>query len=288
MNEEFLQSIERPVPVDLDLQIETPENVALTCHLAGPSLRCAAWLIDTAARAVVLVIVSIICAIGAIALPGLSLGLLSLFLFALEFWYFTLCEYFFNGKTLGKKALGLRVVQAKGYPLTFFASALRNLLRVADSMPFLLHGVGFLTMVRTKKFQRLGDLAARTVVIAERRVVLPREPIILEKIEPLSRGEIGSYVPPTATLTMIDELLGRRYVLSHQRGHAIAAKFARALARKLSYTGDRSVVAKYPMAFLAKVYVTFLRTEKDDEHDERAAERPRPRARRRPAAAGRV
>jgi uncharacterized RDD family membrane protein YckC len=262
-------------PVDLDLRIETPENIVLTYRLAGPSLRCAAWLVDAVVRTAGMFALTMVLAMGQVVLPGFSMGLVLVLWFLNEFWYFALCEYFFRGKTLGKHALGLRVVQAKGYPLTFFASALRNLLRVVDSMPFLLHGVGFLSMVGTRRFQRLGDLAARTVVIAERRVVLPREPIILSKIEPLSRAEIGSWIPRAATLTMIDELLGRRYVLSHQRGHAIAANLARALARKLNFTGDPNLVTKYPMAFLAKVYVTFLRTETEDDDDEAEAERRR-------------
>lgn len=268
-------------PVDLDLRIVTPENVVLSYQLAGPSVRCMAWLIDFAIRLAVMFALIVILSMAMTVLPGLSIGLLLVIWFLNEWGYFTLCEFFFNGKTLGKHALGLRVVGAKGHPVTFPESALRNLLRAVDSMPFLLHGVGFLSMVGSKSFQRLGDRAARTVVITERRVILPREPIILEKIEPLNRSEIGSFVPQGTTLAMIDELLGRRAALSHDRGHAIASRLARVLAQRLHYSGDAAQVTKYPMAFLARVYVTFLRAEKDEDEEEREINRRRARDRRR-------
>jgi hypothetical protein len=205
--------------------------------------------------------------ITGVALPGLSIGIFLLFLFFAEWGYFVACETFFNGKTIGKHVCGLRVIHERGYPLTFWASLLRNLLRAADALPF--YGVAFVAMLCSRKFQRLGDLVAGTVVITERRVVLPREPVILAKIDPLDRDDLGSYQPDDRMLSLIDQFLGRRYVLSHRRGHSLARTLAVPLAKTLEYRGDPRLVEDYPMAFLARVYVTYLRPR--TEEDERPA-----------------
>jgi len=246
------------------LTIETPENVVLTYQLAGPSVRCAAYLFDFLMRMVLLYLVLWIFVPLAVYLPGLSVGSFMVSLFLLDWGYFVVCEGFFNGKSVGKHLFGLRVIQEGGTPLSFWSALLRNLARAADAMPFFLHGVGFISMLLTKNFQRVGDLLAGTVVITERRVVLPREPVIVERIEPISREELGTHIPSEQTLTAIDEFLGRRYVLTHERGHQLASVLAGPLANRLGFRGDQSLVEEYPMAFLARVYVTFRQTREDE------------------------
>lgn len=245
-------------PVGLDLQIETPENVVLTYELAGPACRMGAYLFDLAVRVAAVIAVSMFVGAAGLALPGVSIGVFLLFLFAIEWGYFVVCEGFFNGKTLGKHLFGLRVIHERGYALTFWAAMLRNLLRAADALP--LYGAAFITMVCSRRFQRLGDLAAGTVVVTERRVVLPREPIILERIQPLPREQLGNYVPDQRTLSLIDQFLGRRHVLTHRRAHELASILARPLAARASYSGDRRLVEQYPLAFLARLYVTHLKS----------------------------
>ena len=251
--------------VSLELQIETPENVVLTYHLAGPSVRLLAYLFDLMLRMAVLFFVSIFLSATSFALPGLSTGVLFLIFFLNEWGYFIVCEWFFKGKTLGKHLLGLRVIQEGGYPVSFWSVMLRNLLRGAKAIPF--YGPAFLSMLMTKKFQRLGDLVARTVVISERDVILPREPLILERINPLPREDLGRNVPDAQTLSLIDEFLGRRHALTHERGHALAWSLARTLAKQINYQGDPQLVREYPMAFLARVYVTFMQIQEDEEQD---------------------
>ena len=197
-------------------------------------------------------------------MPGASGGLYALVWFFMEWGYFIVAEGFFRGKTIGKHALGLRVIDDRGHPLTFWGATLRNLLRAVDVLP--LYGPGFISMVLTQRLQRMGDLVAGTVVISERRVVLPREPIILEKIEPLPRQELRSCVPERGTLSLIEDFLTRRHILSHERGHAMAAPLASVLAKRLRFQGDPDLPLKFPMAFLARLYVTFLK--RDDEEDE--------------------
>ncbi|WLD13686.1 RDD family protein [Planctellipticum variicoloris] len=274
----------------LDLVIETPENVLLTWQLAGPAWRLAAYAVDFAIRASFLVAGCIAMTVVALVLPGTAIGSLLLLMFLLEWGYTIGFEYFWQGQTPGKRLCGLRVIQDNGQPLSWWSATLRNLLRAGDTIPFLLiygehagllilipcYGPALIAMLLAPRLQRLGDLAARTVVVHEKRPELPRPPMILDKIDAIPRDELGSRLPRPATLALIDEFLARREVLSYERGHALAGPFAEALARSLGYRGDPQLVEQYPMAFLARVHVTFAR-QRDADGDDDSPARRRPR-----------
>ncbi|HUG20398.1 MAG TPA: RDD family protein [Planctomycetaceae bacterium] len=260
--------LRRSEPISLEMPVETPECVRMTYRLAGPAARIGAYLLDTLLRGAIMVIVGIVlmCAGFTFLGTGMSVGLFLLISFFVEWGYFAISEGFYGGRTLGKKAMGIRVIEKYGYPLSFWAAMMRNLLRAADGLGF--YGFGFISMLCTRRFQRLGDLAAGTIVIHEKEVRLPTEPIILETIKPLNRSDIGSFVPSERTLTLIDHLLSRRnnshQRVPHERGHDIARELALVLAQKLDYQADLDQVKNYSMAFLARVYVTFLRQKEDD------------------------
>jgi uncharacterized RDD family membrane protein YckC len=252
--------------VSTDLVIETPENVVLTYHLAGPAVRLLAYMVDFLVRAALIFAAFIfMVAGGTTGSAGLSTGLFLVAIFVIDWAYFGLCEGYFRGKTLGKHVFGLRVIQEEGYPITFWGAMLRNIVRAADSLSF--YGAGFVTMIVAGKFRRLGDLVARTVVIEERRVTVPREPVILEKIEPLSRTDLGGFVPSGQTLALIEQFLSRRHVLTYRRGHAMASSLARPLAQRLNFAGDQQLVDRYPMAFLARVFATFHQVREQEDLD---------------------
>ncbi len=98
-----------------------------------------------------------------------------LFFFVVQIGYGLLLEWLWNGRTLGKRAVGLRVVDAQGLRLTFAQVLIRNLLRAVDSLPafYLLGGI---VCVLNPRLQRLGDLAAGTIVVRTRRLKLPALP----------------------------------------------------------------------------------------------------------------
>jgi len=167
-----------PVPSKLDttLAIETPERVVFNYLLAGPALRTAAYLLDLLLRLVFVVAVLLGLSIGAIAtsrLHGFETGLLLVLFFALEWGYFVFFELVLSGSSPGKRVFGLRVMHESGRPLTAAESVLRNLLRAADLLPSL-YALGLGTMCFDRKFRRLGDLVAGTVVVREPRVRLRR------------------------------------------------------------------------------------------------------------------
>ena len=257
--------------VSTDLVIETPENVVLTYRLAGPAVRLMAYLLDLLFRIVIIVAAVYVAGyFGGMIGAGISTGLVFVVIFFVDWAYYGISESLFRGKSIGKHLFGLRVIQEEGYPITFWGAQLRNIVRAADSLPMFLfvvpfYGVGFITMLVAGRFRRLGDLVARTVVIEERRVSIPREPVILAKIEPLPRSETGGFVPSSQTLALIEEFLSRRHVLTYRRGHAMAYVLARALGKRLAFTGDPHLIDRYPMAFLARVYATFHQVHDDDE-----------------------
>jgi len=198
-----------------------------------------------------------------IVLPGTAIGIMLVLMFLNTWGYYTISEGFFKGQSIGKHFCGIRVIREGGYPITIWPALLRNLVRSADAIIF--YGIGVTSMILTRRFQRLGDLVAGTVVVQERTLSLPRKPVILDKIQPLNKNEIGSFLPRDEILSLIDEFIGRRHVLTYERGHALAAILANNLAERLNYSGDPKKVTQYPMAFLAAVYKTFSFSQEEEE-----------------------
>lgn len=156
------------------LTVTTPEQVMLRFETAGIGSRVGAQLID------VLILLAVNAALGlgtwmlVEALPdGLSLLLEEyawsavILLFAvLNGGYFVIAEYATAGRTIGKRAMGIRVIQDNGRPLSFLSSVIRNLLRIIDMLP-MLYLAGALFSFFHPQDKRLGDIAAGTAVVYE-------------------------------------------------------------------------------------------------------------------------
>lgn len=146
--------------LDTIRQIETPEGVFLRLPAAGALPRAQAWLIDFAVRAAVFWAVMI--PLTMFGRAGMGIG--ALIMFALTWIYSVVCEVWFNGQTLGKRAMSLRVVSADGAPITLVPSVVRNLLRVVDMLPGV-YGVGLASTLIDPHARRLGDVIAGSMVI---------------------------------------------------------------------------------------------------------------------------
>ena len=145
----------------------TPEKVVLDYRVCGIGSRIGAHLLDlalafaiAAVPANVFVFLEPVLGGSASDAAGALVG--SLFFLG----YFVVCEGLFRGQTLGKLSARMRVVMADGTPVTFMAAFYRNVLRPADMLP-IGYLIGFVCMFTNPRSQRLGDLAAGTVVIAE-------------------------------------------------------------------------------------------------------------------------
>ncbi len=147
-----------------ELRIRTPEGIAFAYQLAGPVARCMAWGVDLVAVIVLGQGASSVCAkVGLISADfATALSMIAYFVVSIGYGVFT--EWAWRGQTLGKRIMRLRVMDAHGLRLQFHQILMRNLLRFADLLPgcYLIGGVA---MVLSRRAQRLGDLAANTVVV---------------------------------------------------------------------------------------------------------------------------
>jgi uncharacterized RDD family membrane protein YckC len=144
------------------MTIETPEGVSVTVPLAGVGSRFIAAAIDFTIQ-VTLVICAAVVFAGFGVGGGAAGGLFALAVFVVFFVYDVAFEVLSGGRTPGKRWTGLRVVRTGGEPVGFVTSAIRNLLRPIDFLPSV-YLLGIATIIATKRNQRLGDLAAGTVV----------------------------------------------------------------------------------------------------------------------------
>jgi uncharacterized RDD family membrane protein YckC len=152
-------------PLDTIVRLATPERITFQYPLAGPFRRFWAYLIDVMVRGGIVMVAAIVAPLLSLGAPS-GLGLVMVLWFLLEWGYPGFCEAFFNGRTPGKRVVGIRVVSDQGVPITGAQAMLRNLLRAVDGVP-LAFVPGLASMMLTAKFQRLGDLAAGTMVVVE-------------------------------------------------------------------------------------------------------------------------
>jgi len=162
------------VVIEDRITIATPEGVELQVVLAGAGSRFIACVFDIALQ----ILLAGAAAIATLVLLGGGLGtaLFAIALFACLYLYNILFEVLAAGRTPGKRLTHLRVVRAHGTPVDLPASAIRNLVRLVDLLPGA-YLVGLASIVITRRNQRLGDLAAGTLVIrdsAARRVRRPK------------------------------------------------------------------------------------------------------------------
>ncbi|HET7607640.1 MAG TPA: RDD family protein [Gammaproteobacteria bacterium] len=209
--------------LDTVVAAETPEGIVLELRPAGLSARFYAFLLDWLVR----LMIAYAAAIASAFMGGLGLGFWLLFYFLLEWFYPVVFELSRSGATPGKSIVGIKVVMDNGLPVTPAASFTRNLLRVADFLPFLF-GAGVVSMLVRHDSKRLGDLAAATLVVHQ-----PQRPprIKLDDVAP---------VTPTMPLAPSDQaalvaLAARAPTLTGERLDELAA-----LAAAVSGDGGRA------------------------------------------------
>jgi uncharacterized RDD family membrane protein YckC len=155
-------------PLDTTVRLVTPERIVFQYPLAGPFRRLFAYLIDMVLLTALVIGAFIAATLLTLFTPS-GLGPALVAYFVLTWGYGAVCETVFNGQTLGKRAVGVRVVSDQGVPITGAQAVLRNLVGTVDGLVPFFYMLGLSSMLLTKKFQRLGDLAAGTMVVVEER-----------------------------------------------------------------------------------------------------------------------
>jgi uncharacterized RDD family membrane protein YckC len=154
------------------LFIRTPEGIVFSQLLAGPVTRFGAWFIDQLCIQVLLTLLGTALSLLEIVSLEFALAFYVIGWFFIGIGYGILFEWSWRGQTIGKKLFRLRVVDVEGMRLQFNQIVVRNLLRFVDQLPAF-YFVGGVACWLNSKCQRLGDLAANTIVIRSPRVSEP-------------------------------------------------------------------------------------------------------------------
>ena len=176
-------------------QIETAQNVSIHQNVASVSSRIGAYLLDG-----VIIVGYYIIVIWIFNALDLSLGIDEWVVYLLlglpVFFYSLLFEVLMNGQTPGKYASKIRVVKLDGSKPTFGSYLLRWILRIID-IDLATGSVAILTILLNGKGQRLGDLAAGTTVITEKKRVSIQHTLIEDIPE--------NYSPTFPQVTMLSD-----------------------------------------------------------------------------------
>lgn len=146
------------------------EGIDLDLVLAGVGSRGAAFLVDLALQAAALFLVGLVA--GAAGEVGPAVLAVAGFVILLG--YPILAEAFAGGRTVGKALLGIVVVAVDGTPVTFLSAVIRNVVRLVDALPGV-YLVGIVAVLATSRNQRVGDLAAGTLVVHRPRAAVPAD-----------------------------------------------------------------------------------------------------------------
>lgn len=164
------------------IAVDTPENIQLEFELAGLASRFLAYLMDALIQLAILLILFYALTIAAVALssfvPEEARDFLPvaaiLLIFLLYEGYFVFLETYWRGQSIGKRILGLRVVKDGGQPIRFTDAFIRNIMRFADMLPpiwfYPTYGIGCAVLMSNRLHKRIGDFAAGTIVVREKRI----------------------------------------------------------------------------------------------------------------------
>ncbi|TWT78143.1 RDD family protein [Posidoniimonas polymericola] len=242
--------------IDSHVQVVTPENIAFEYRVAGPFGRVMAYLIDTVIFALAILAISIVFGLvfSALDLGGVAELVIAVLAFILYWFYGGLFEALWNGQTPGKRMTGLRVVRTDGRPINAVQAVLRNVLRIADSLPIVFipdfffgeaplvyqtYLLALVSMTLTRRNQRVGDLVCSTMVVAEDRsrfgkVPAPDEPELDKLLEAIP----ANFVPSRSLAKALSHYVGRRRYFGPARRQEIAKHVGDLLVARLRLPPD--------------------------------------------------
>lgn len=264
-------------PLDTTIAVVTPENIAFEYQLAGPFRRLPAYLIDVAVRFGLIVAVGLFLLLLGIATqfsipPSFLAASMMIGYFLISWFYGTMMETYFNGRTIGKWACGLRVICVDGRPIDGTRAVIRNLLRIADLFPYAALSqfdpeippvfliptgiVGLVCTICTRRMQRLGDLAAGTmVVIDERAWRLPLAKVEDPRAAALASFISGDYRVSRSMARTLATYVERRAYMTPGRRREVARGLTDPLLQRFEFRPDIDpdlvMISLYHLTFIA-------------------------------------
>lgn len=226
------------------ITVSTPEGVDLDLPLAGLGSRFTATLLDWILKGAL--IAALFLGLGALAgdtgaaedtgggdvSGAVAFSIVIAAIFLVTFFYDVLFEVLGRGRTPGKRLAGLRVVETGGAPVGLRASAVRNLLRLVDGLPFS-YVPAVISILVTRRNQRIGDLVAGTLVV--------REPARAEagaaagrQLASVDAAGVEASAVTAADLALVREFLERRDRLTGAARARLAADLAARLRPRVT------------------------------------------------------
>jgi uncharacterized RDD family membrane protein YckC len=248
-----------------EIRIETPEQIDVQLEVAGLGSRFVAQLIDWLFKWGILLGVSLLVLVLLTVLEvpllggGVHVALLAL-LVALYYAFLLGFDIYFevrhNGQTPGKRVAGIRVVREGGGPVDFQAACVRNLLGMADFLP-LFYMLGSVLILLNRRGQRLGDLAAGTIVLRERSLAAPRE--VKDEVAELASEEFVFTAEQLAACSggdreVLRSFFERRPQLEHSAREQLAVRLAATFCAKTACTASTVDDGETAEIFLACLY----------------------------------
>jgi uncharacterized RDD family membrane protein YckC len=255
----------RAEQLDSTIRVVTPENIAFEYRIAGPFRRLPAYLIDFALTLLIGVALPIVLLPMIVVSSGMYTFIILVSFFAIRWFYGGVLEAVFNGQTLGKWLLGLRAVNYDGLPLNALQAVMRNVLREADLFILL---AGLVVMMMNKRFQRLGDLVAGTIVIVEERHWLTG----VAKLDDPRAIQLAAHLPPNFVISRslaraLATYVERRRFFHPVRRREVAKHLAEPLLAKFGLPADTS----YDLLLCSLYYRKFIADRGEDERQYAAA-----------------
>lgn len=247
----------------------SPEKLYLNLDLAGVGSRFAACFIDGIFQGLLMVVfvfgIFLLNITGIITLGiedysawwlALMIAILLLILFAIFNGYFIFFETIWNGQTPGKRFIKIRVVQENGSSVTFLKVFIRNIIRIIDSLPSA-YAIGIISVMISKKNQRLGDMAAGTIVIRENVEDAPAA-INFQYIETTWSGVARLHIHKISEseFAVLKKYLLRRETLKPEETQAMDQKLSLFFIQKLELSPEDT---GHPLEFLKQVAAMYQR-----------------------------
>ena len=238
--------------------VVTPEAVVLDFRTATVASRLLAGMVDLSAQIGILVALNavVVAFVGDAGVGWVAVVFLVVLTFLVLFGYPVAMETLWRGRTLGKAALGLRVVTVEGAPVRFRHAAIRGALTLVDHYLPPLGVTAVLAILFTRRDQRLGDLAAGTLVIRERIAALPPTAVTF----PAPAGyEAYTGSLDTSALTedqyrVLRAFLLRRHAMAADARARLAARIANGVSAALRHTPPPMVGAELFLSCVAAGY----------------------------------
>ena len=269
---------QRNKPLDATIDIVTPENISFRYRVAGPFRRLPAFLIDLMLRMGVWFAVIFLLSIANIVQvvdTAFGIAFMLILIFVMEWLYGGVLETYWNGQTVGKRVMGIRVLSVDGQPINGLQAMMRNILRFADMMPLIPFAaisdipsalpiptfvIGLVAPLLNKRFQRLGDIVCGTMVVIEEKGLL----LDAAKLEDPRVAQLASELPPSfiVSQTMARALatyVDRRHLFTPPRRREIARHIGEPLVTEFGLQADTS----YDLLLCALYHRTFLEDQEE-------------------------